>query len=228
MKSIFITATDTDAGKTYVTALLHQYALTLGLEPAVFKPIASGCNEAGNPLSNPDLATLHQLNPKIPLSALYEWCFDRAIAPHIAAKDHADSITIEKIARAYDRLTQERLSFADYDIGFIEGAGGWLLPLNEIETLDEWVVSAGIPVIFVVGMKLGCLNHALLTAKVMVDSGANVLGWIANSSKLMPAYAENLQTLIDMMPFQLLAEIQPSQAQIEETGKGKPLKSALC
>jgi len=214
MTSIFITATDTDAGKTYVTRLLYEYAERLELQPAVFKPIASGCEISGQPLSNLDILTLHSLNPQVPVSALNEWCFDEPIAPHIAAKKHNIALCSASITDAMARLQQDRADFQPYNISFIEGAGGWALPLNVTETLDEWVVDSGIPVIFVVGMKLGCLNHAILTARAMVEAGVQVLGWIANSSELMPSYDENLHTLTSLIPFQLLAEVLPDQKSI--------------
>lgn len=211
MTSIFITATDTDAGKTYVTSLLYEYAQSLELQPAVFKPIASGCDEPGQPLSNMDIFTLHSLDPQVPVSALNQWCFDEPIAPHIAAEKQGVSLCAASMSDAMGRLQQERSDFRPYDLGFVEGAGGWALPLNNSETLDEWVVDAGLPVILVVGMKLGCLNHAVLTARAMVEAGAQVLGWVANSSELMPSYDENLHTLTSLLPFQLLVEVFPGQ-----------------
>lgn len=223
MKTLFITGTDTDVGKTYVSELLYEYAESLELRPALFKPIASGCACPGDPLSNPDLQQIFELT-KVPLELINRWCFDEPIAPHIAAAQH-ETLTLGGFDQAMLELYNARQEHDPFDCGFIEGAGGWMLPLNESETLDQWVVSAGLPVILVVGMKLGCLNHALLTAKVMVEAGARVLGWIANSPAPMARYKENLRTLQQALPFPLLAEVATGQTTVQGSRLGQIFNS---
>lgn len=211
MRRFFITGTDTDVGKTYVTRLLARSLLEKGISTAIFKPIASGCDTPGNPASNPDLAAFLQIDPASSVALMNLWCFDAAIAPHIAAAELNQSIDLKTLTSKMDDLFQHRFSAQEYDYALIEGAGGWKLPLNMTETLDQWVVSEQLEVILVVGMKLGCINHALLTADSIVNSGGILRGWIANSLEPMNKYAENLATLKSYMPVPCLGEVHVGQ-----------------
>ena len=203
MKQFFVTATDTDAGKTHVTSLLLKLAVQHKKKALGFKPIAAGSEEAFGRLVNTDALSLIESGNT---NALYEqvnpFVFAPPIAPHIAAKQAGQELSITKLNDAY-----EDIKSIGADIVITEGAGGWLLPINDTDLLSEWVNMAQIPVILVVGMKLGCLNHALLTMEVLAQQGVHVVGWIANQvDPDMNCYDENLATLKSRLAAPMLAE----------------------
>ncbi|WP_088328636.1 dethiobiotin synthase [Lacimicrobium sp. SS2-24] len=192
MKSFFVTGTDTEVGKTFVTAtMLHQLAYrrfqTIG-----FKPVASGSEETEDGLRNADALTLQAAST---LALTYEqvnpFTFLPAIAPHIAAKEQGQVISLKRLTEHYHKLKQLG---ADYL--FTEGAGGWRLPLGDDDYLSDFVKAEKIDVILVVGMRLGCLNHALLTCEAIAADGLNLAGWVANQVELdMPHIETNLESL---------------------------------
>lgn len=214
MQTIFITGTDTDAGKTYVAVALLQGLKALGYRTVAQKPVAAGVNTAG---FNTDALQLQQ-HATEPLS--YElvnpYCLTDAVAPHLAAKKAG--LCIEPAV-----LTQElqKLQVKDADIALVEGAGGWLLPLDDKSTMADWVTDQQLPVVLVVGMKLGCLNHALLTVREIERSGLTLLGWVANCIDPDMAYQqENIsylqQTLtapcLGVLPYQSESQLNTSLA----------------
>lgn len=210
-KCIFVTATNTDAGKTYVSSLLlnvinKKYSLTMG-----FKPIASGDYPY-----NPDAQALQRLaRMKISYEMVNPWCFAPPIAPHIAAAREGITLTDKMLSDHLNRLRSQQP-----ELILTEGAGGWLLPLNEQQTLNEWVVAEKMGVILVVAMELGCLNHALLTARAIEQDGGLFIGWIANQPRPQPMaeYAENLAYLKAHLNAPCLAEVDytplPDQAEL--------------
>ncbi|MFC3031336.1 dethiobiotin synthase [Pseudoalteromonas fenneropenaei] len=203
MSAFFITGTDTEVGKTHVTALLLKY-LAHKQKPALgFKPIAAGAEMAFGQLVNVDALTLieastvhgqyEQINP---------FCFAAPVAPHIAAKREGKSLSVAMLHEAFREV---KTLGADYTL--VEGAGGWMIPLNEQQYFADWVFEAKLPVILVVGMKLGCLNHALLTLQAIEQSGAICVGWVANQvDPQMQEYDENLATLKQHLAVPMLAE----------------------
>ncbi|NMM41964.1 dethiobiotin synthase [Pseudoalteromonas arctica] len=202
MKQFFITGTDTDAGKTHVTSLLLKLLAQHKKRAIGFKPIASGCEMAFEQLVNADALILME---SATVSAKYDiinpFAFAPPIAPHIAAEQASINITVEKLSKAYQHVKQQG---ADYLL--TEGAGGWALPINNKEYLYDWVKAEQLPVILVVGMKLGCINHALLTAAHMQSIGVNCIGWIANQvDSTMDEYQANLDSLKTHLSFPLLA-----------------------
>ncbi|MBB1311847.1 dethiobiotin synthase [Pseudoalteromonas sp. SR41-8] len=202
MNQFFITGTDTDAGKTHVTSLLLKLLAQHKKRAIGFKPIASGCEMAFEQLVNADALMLME---SATVSAKYDiinpFAFAPPIAPHIAAEQAGINITVEKLSMAYQHVKQQG---ADYLL--TEGAGGWALPINNNEYLYDWVKAEQLPVILVVGMKLGCINHALLTAAHMQSMGVNCVGWIANQvDATMDEYQANLDSLKTRLPFPLLA-----------------------
>lgn len=187
--TFFVTGTDTDCGKTLISSALLTAAKgeTLG-----FKPIASGCTTTENGLRNSDaLALMAASTIKLPYEDINPFAFEPAIAPHIAAAEKGVELLPNRIAA--------QLKMAEYvgaDFCVIEGAGGWRLPLGQGHFLSEVVQSMQLPVILVVGMKLGCLNHALLTAEAIKADGLNIIGWVANQvDPEMANQAENLAFL---------------------------------
>lgn len=204
MKQYFITGTDTEVGKTYVTSHLLKSASALGKSTLGYKPIAAGCDNVDGNWVNEDAASLQAASSiTVSIKEVNPIALLPPIAPHIAAKEAGVTLTAEAITAGLRHL--ERYS---PDLLLMEGAGGWQLPLSEETFLSDVVASLEMDVILVVGMKLGCLNHALLTAKVMQQQGVNLVGWVANDiTGCMSRYEENLTTLQHTLPAPLLLEI---------------------
>lgn len=202
MNEFFITGTDTDAGKTHVASLLLKLLAQHKKRAIGFKPIASGCEMAFDQLVNADTLMLME---SATVSAKYDvinpFSFAPAIAPHIAAQKAGVTLSVEKLSAAYQNIKSQG---ADYLL--TEGAGGWALPINDNQYLYDWVSAEQLPVILVVGMKLGCINHALLTTAHMQSMGVNCIGWIANQvDNEMDEYQTNLDSLKARLPMPLLA-----------------------
>jgi dethiobiotin synthetase len=192
-KSIFITATDTDAGKTYCTALLSKTLVDLGYRVAVFKPISAGCefNAKLKQLVNSDAAMLQTFaNCKQTLAEINPIKFAEPIAPHIAAKKMQEEISLTQINQNFQHCVKH-----DADFILTEGAGGWRLPLGQGNYLSDFAKSTQQDVILVVNMKLGCLNHAILTYQSILSDGLNCVGWIANVQQEMPYLEDNIAEL---------------------------------
>jgi dethiobiotin synthetase len=214
MQTIFITGTDTDAGKTYVAVALLQGLKALGYRTVAQKPVAAGVNAAG---FNTDALQLQQ-HATEPLS--YElvnpYCLEDAVAPHLAAEKAELVIDSSILSKELQKLQN-----VDADIALVEGAGGWLLPLDENCTMADWVTEQQLPVLLVVGMKLGCLNHALLTINEIERSGLKLLGWVANCIDPDMSYQqENISYLqqkltapcLGILPYQSEPQINTSLA----------------
>lgn len=202
MNSIFVTGTDTEVGKTHVTSLLLKFLAQHKRTAIGFKPIAAGAEQAFGQLVNDDALTLMESSS---IHAKYEQinpiCFEPPIAPHIAAKRVGKTITQVELNHHYKEILSLNAQFT-----LVEGAGGWALPINDTEYLSDWVAARKMPVILVVGMKLGCLNHAVLTAQALKHQGINCVGWIANEiDPNMSEFDENLESLKQRIEAPLLA-----------------------
>lgn len=187
--NIFITATDTDAGKTYYAKCLTEALVAKGNNVAVYKPIAAGCDKlSDNTLVNEDALCLQQAsNCQQSYKAVNPISFEPPIAPHIAANKLQQPIDENVIKQGYQALQG--------NINIIEGAGGWRLPLGGGKYFSELVQWMQADVILVVNMKLGCLNHAVLTYQSILSDGLNCLGWVANCQNEMPYLQENIEEL---------------------------------
>lgn len=205
MHSIFVTGTDTGVGKTQVSCALLRQLGAEGYRVVGMKPVASGATRHTGVLRNDDAL---QLMAAANVAAPYEWvnpyCFEPAIAPHIAADQSKRPISIETIAHAYQQLAKQA------DVVVVEGVGGWEVPVNATQTMADVALHLQLQVVLVVGMRLGCLNHALLTAQSIAARGVRFAGWIANVLDAnMPALAANIETLktrisapmLGVMPF---------------------------
>lgn len=203
-KTFFITGTDTDAGKTLVTCALLHAAASAGYTTAAIKPVAAGGINAEHGLRNEDALLLQAASTiAMPYEQVNPMCFPQALAPHIAAQLNGKRIKVERLAGFCQGVLLKRANFT-----FIEGAGGWRVPLNEREFLSDLVKQLNIPVILVVAMRLGCLNHAILTAEAITRDGLQLAGWVANRiDPDMQCYAENRETLRASLHAPLLAEI---------------------
>jgi len=199
--AFFVTGTDTDAGKTRVACAILASARQHGYSTAALKPVAAGVNADG---VNEDVLLLHrectlELSPR----DINPACFNDPVAPHICAAEAGISLTAQTLA-----LQCRPVLDLQADLTLVEGAGGWKVPLNSRETLADLARQLDIPVILVVGMRLGCLNHALLTAQAIAADGATLAGWIANRVDAgMQRYEENLATLKALLPAPLVAEM---------------------
>ena len=217
MQTFFITGTDTDAGKTYVAVALLQGLKTLGYRTVAQKPVAAGVNKAG---FNTDALQLQQhATEQVSYELVNPYCLTDAVAPHLAAAKAG--LCIEPVV-----LTThlQQLKNTNADIALVEGAGGWLLPLDDKTTMADWVTEQQLPVLLVVGMKLGCLNHALLTVREIERSGLKLLGWVANCIDPDMAYQrENINYLQQRLAAPCLG-ILPHQS---EPQINTPLAAAL-
>ncbi|MDX1519590.1 MAG: dethiobiotin synthase [Gammaproteobacteria bacterium] len=192
MNGLFVTGTDTGTGKTRVAqALLRAYAKR-GLRVAGMKPVASGADFLGNELVNEDALALQQeCSETIPYALINPYVFQPPIAPHIAAQLAGVEICPDRLLSAYQALSGKN------DVVIVEGAGGWRVPLGQDLTTADLVKLFNIQVILVVGLRLGCINHALLTAEVIQHDGVALAGWVA--SHIDPLYAEPEQTLTTLV-----------------------------
>ena len=191
-QSYFVIGTDTNVGKTYVASALVKHFAAQGLKTIGMKPVASGCelNEKSELINEDVTALISASNINADLNLINPYLFLPAIAPHIAAEQAGVQIDFDVIQQAYEQLT----SLADVVI--VEGAGGFFVPLNKTQTLADLAVLLNIPMILVVGMRLGCINHALLTVEAIQARGLKLAGWIAN--EIEPNFAmfdENLSSL---------------------------------
>jgi len=203
-KTFFVTGTDTDAGKTLVATGLLTAANGLGKSTAAVKPVAAGCESTENGLRNDDaLALQSAMSLDLAYEQINPVALEPAIAPHIAAEQASRNITVSRLAGFCRGVMMRRA-----DLTLIEGAGGWRVPLNSRETLADLARELQLPVILVVGMRLGCINHALLTAEAVFRDGLEVAGWVANHiDPDMSCYRENLESLKQRLPFSFLGEV---------------------
>lgn len=201
----FITGTDTDAGKTVCTAALLYKAREQGLKTLGLKPVAAGCEDHGEGLQNDDALThIEYSTEKLPYMQINPIALLEPIAPHIAAQRIKKPLSTQRIVG----LLRGVLMINRAEFICIEGAGGWRVPLNLNETFANVAKELQTPVILVVGMKLGCINHALLTYEAIKNDGVEIAGWIANRiDENMPAYEENLETLQAMLKVPFLGEV---------------------
>ena len=207
MIKIFITATDTDAGKTYVAQLITAALVKENYNVAVFKPISAGCElihtANGITLINEDAQLLQQqANCGQSINEINPIAFEPPIAPHIAANLVDVKINLRDITVGFENVLAK-----DSDIVITEGAGGWRLPLGKGKFLSEFVQQTKQKVILVVNMKLGCLNHALLTYETILADGLECIGWIANCAEPMNYLEENIAELRSLIDSPLIAKL---------------------
>ncbi|HSH87133.1 MAG: dethiobiotin synthase [Methylophilus sp.] len=191
-RHFFVTGTDTGVGKTTVTVRLMQHFAAQGLKVVGMKPVASGCEWVDGRWQNDDVMQLTAAsNVQAPPELVNPYCFQPAIAPHLAAAQAGVEIQLDVIKAAYTALTGLA------DVVIVEGAGGLLVPLNETQTMGDLLRMLELPALLVVGMRLGCINHALLTRQVLQQQQLSFCGWVANQvDPEMRMQPENLQTLV--------------------------------
>lgn len=199
---VFITGTDTGVGKTLVAAGLLRGLVARGSRAVGMKPVAAGVVQGA--ARNDDVTALFAAgNVEAPLADVNPYAFAPAIAPHLAAARAGVAIDLDRIASAYERLC------ALADVVIVEGAGGAMVPLGaRIDMLDV-AARLDLPVVLVVGIRLGCLNHALLSAQAIAARGLAFAGWIANRiDPTMTAGDANVSALQDRLPAPLLEDLR--------------------
>jgi dethiobiotin synthetase len=192
MQRYFLTGTDTDTGKTLISSALLLNARQLGFSTFGLKPVAAGCEHMNGEWQNSDARLLRQYST---ITASYPVhnpiALEAAIAPHIAAQREGIALSVSSLLTACQPALE-----IEADRQIIEGAGGWLVPLNDTETLADFACALKLPVILVVGMRLGCINHAQLSAQAIQASGLPLAGWVANCLHAdMDAQQDNLDYL---------------------------------
>lgn len=176
MAGYFITGTDTEVGKTMVTCVLLRELAKSGHRVVGMKPVASGCvRTSTGELENEDVvAHAHASNVEAALSLRNPYAFEPPISPHLAAAAVGVTLDLDLLRESHEKLAELA------DLVLVEGAGGWLAPLDDNRTMADLAAILKLPVILVVGLRLGCLNHAMLTVKAIRDSGLALAGWVAN------------------------------------------------
>lgn len=205
---IFVTGTDTGVGKTLVTcALLHAFSAR-GLRVVGMKPVAAGAQPGtGGPRSDDVERILSAGNVVAPRELVNPYCFIPPIAPHIAARDAGTEIDLGLLTSAYAGLAEIA------DMVIVEGVGGFCVPLNASENTADFAQRLHLPVLLVIGIRLGCLNHALLTVQAILACGLDLAGWVANHVDPQMAYAaDNVDALVERIAAPLIARISFSAA----------------
>lgn len=190
-QAFFITGTDTGVGKTHVACKLIEQYIKQGYKVIGMKPVAAGCEFVDGEWVNDDVLKLEAAsNVRAPRALINPYSFQQAIAPHIAAELAGVTINIEVIQQAFNQLTKLA------DIVIVEGAGGLLVPLNDTATIADLITQLHIPVVLVVGIKLGCINHTLLTFEVIKSRQIALHGWVSNQIDAnMQHFNENCSTI---------------------------------
>ncbi|MCF6264887.1 MAG: dethiobiotin synthase [Xanthomonadales bacterium] len=201
MKHWYITGTDTEIGKTRVSCQLLQHLRQQGYSTSAYKPVASGALDAGEGLRNDDaLQLIHASQTKTAYNEVNPWCFEEAVAPHLLAEEAGINIDTAHMADIVSRRP--------VDVAIIEGVGGWLAPLDADTSQADMARALNAGVILVVGMRLGCINHALLSVGRILQDGLPLLGWVANRiDPEMSRYQDNINTLKARIQQPLLATI---------------------
>jgi dethiobiotin synthetase len=205
VKSVFITGTDTGIGKTYSTLSLMAMLKRTGLKVVGMKPVSTGAVRHSGRLLNEDALAIQQAGSiDLPYEAINPYVFEQEVSPHIAFSDEGRYLDIDKIKEAHNYLC----GLADCVL--VEGVGGWLTPLTDRMAVSDLAREMQLPILLVVGLKLGCINHARLTASAIRDRGSTLLGWSACSlvnglsreKEVIEAITEHLQSLpLMQLPF---------------------------
>jgi dethiobiotin synthetase len=192
----FVTGTDTDCGKTVVACGVVAALRARGLRVGVMKPVAAGAEQGPAGLRNRDaLDLLGASGRDLPYEDVNPFVYAPAVAPHVAAAHAGRPILFTSLRRAFARVA------AASDVVVVEGAGGWRVPLGPDGDMSDLAAALGLPVLLVVGLRLGCLNHALLTAEAIAERGCHLAGWVGNlADPGMAALDENLATLREGLP----------------------------
>lgn len=218
----FVTGTDTGVGKTTVAECLIAALNRAERRVAGMKPVASGCAPAGSGLRSDDALRLQAASSiALDYADVNPYAFEPAVAPHLAARAAAVDIDIEAVGRAYRRLG------AQVDWIVVEGVGGWRVPIGAALTMADVARRLDLPVILVVGIRLGCLNHALLTAEAIARDGLSLAGWVANRVEGAMLWGERTRDALVERLGSPLAELSHRPAGEELYAVGEQLRARL-
>lgn len=206
MNTFFVTGTDTGVGKTLASCALLHAGNKLGFSTLGLKPLAAGCEETPQGLRNEDALALQESSSiKLAYDQVNPVALKQALAPHIAAANEGKRLSVDRLVGYLRGAFSHKGTSHKAGLCVIEGAGGWRVPLNQVERMSAIPKELNIPVILVVGVRLGCINHALLTAEAIVRDGLQVAGWIGSVvDPKMPAQDDNINTLKSLLPFPCL------------------------
>lgn len=221
--AVFIAGTDTGVGKTYVSCALLHALRAQGFRAVGMKPVASGCMATPAGLRNDDaLALIAVSDPRPEYSTCNPFAFTEPVSPHLAAAAERAEVTMAPIETAFAQLMDSA------DVVLVEGVGGWLAPLSPTLEANALPRALGLPVILVVGLRLGCLNHAQLTARAILADGCTLLGWIGNAvDPVMDRRDDNLDTLRRLLPAPCLGVLDHG-ADAEATPDLAAAVAAVC
>lgn len=207
--TFFVTGTDTGVGKTLVTAALLQAARARGLSTLGMKPLATGCDETPQGLCSEDALLLRQHSTiEVPYAMSNPVSLRLPVAPHIAAQQEERRLDAGRLEGYCRAVLMQRAGLT-----LIEGAGGWQVPLNNRQTLADLAKLLRHPVILVVGLRLGCINHALLTARAILADGLPLVGWVANQIDPDMAFVQdNIDAIAQRLPAPCLGHVPPLHA----------------
>jgi len=190
-RGIYVTGTDTGVGKTLASAALLHALRARGLHAVGMKPVASGCERIDGAWRNEDALTLQAASDPVPrYEDVNPYAFQAPLAPELAARDEGVDVVLDPILHAYARLR------AQSDVVVVEGVGGWMAPLAPQLFQADLVRALDLPVVLVVGLRLGCLNHAYLTARAIEEDGCRFAGWIATGIDPVMARADDNVALL--------------------------------
>jgi dethiobiotin synthetase len=196
-KGFFITGTDTEVGKTLIAGALILQLQSLGIKAVGYKPVAAGMREVNGKLINEDVQTLlmvsQKIAPHLGSNDICPYVLKKAAAPHIVAEQSGLKLDMDAMIRQYQSLRES------FEAVIVEGAGGFLVPINEQLTLGDFAQAIQLPVILVVSIKLGCINHALLTAEAIARRGLKLEGWVANCIAADSGFSQQNIATIDRM-----------------------------
>jgi dethiobiotin synthetase len=203
-QAYFVTGTDTEIGKTTIAAGLLHAARRRGLSTAAAKPVASGCAMTADGLRNDDaLALLGECSLALRYEEVNPLAFAPAIAPHLAAREAGVQLDVASLLGPVRAILAKGADFS-----LVEGAGGWRVPLADDENLSDLAVALGLPVILVVGVRLGCINHAVLSMEAIERDGLRLAGWVANVVDAQTSrLEENLATLAERLAAPCLGRV---------------------
>jgi len=199
-QAYFVTGTDTNVGKTWATLALMTYFKQQNLSVVGMKPVASGCEKIDGEWRNSDALAIQENGSQfVDYSLLNPYAYELPISPHLAGKDNPANL--ETIFTHFQILQNVA------DVVIAEGAGGWYAPLNDNETIADLAKKLNVPIILVISIKLGCINHALLTVKAIKNAGLNCAGWIGVCNNAEFNCVDlTIQSLINLLPIPMLAQ----------------------
>ena len=203
MSAFFVTGTDTEVGKTFVSQTIMHIYEQKGKTCVGYKPVASGSVVTSDGLRNEDALCLqHSSTVKLDYDEVNPFAFAEAVAPHLAAQKARREICLKTISDGYENLLKKQA-----DLVIVEGAGGWRLPIGNRRFMSDFVRDYQLPVVLVVGVRLGCINHACMTAEIIKQDGLHIAGWVANHVDAdMPFLAENIKTLREHLDAPFMGE----------------------